>query len=288
MKRTALGRLARTAAAAALAADGRAVVFMTDARPAGFLFRFISAQPAAPGSPGANRSLLDEGTLSVARAEGTRLRFVDLPPGHAARMAALDTALTAGGTVFDAPRGLAIGADRILHLACRGIPLRATPDALNPRRVNAAGHVLGFRPEGGDAAAADWSSEIVLLGGNPAVGGGVYPEDLQAWLAAPHALACDGAGRLWIGTDQQGAPSPTADGVFVAAPPGNAVTAAYFAPRGAAIGGAVAVDGTLFVAVRHPGAEPGASFDRPGTRWPGQRPNSLPQTTLVSLTRTGG
>ncbi len=177
VKRTALGRLARTAAAAALAADGRAVVFMTDARPAGFLFRFISAQPAAPGSPGANRSLLDEGTLSVARAEGTRLRFVDLPPGHAARMAALDTALTAGGTVFDAPRGLAIGADRILHLACRGIPLRATPDALNPRRVNAAGHVLGFRPEGGDAAAADWSSEIVLLGGNPAVGGGVYPED---------------------------------------------------------------------------------------------------------------
>ena len=287
VKRTALGRLARAAAAATLAADGRAVVFMTDARPAGFLFRFVSAHPAAPGSPGGNRSLLDEGTLSVARAEGTRLRFIDLPPGPTARTTALDTAITAGATVFDAPRGLAIGADRTLHLACRGTPLRANPDAFNPRRGNAAGHVLGFRPEGGDAATADWSSEIMLLGGNPAVGGGVYPEDSLAWLAAPQSLACDAAGRLWIGTDQQGSPSSTADGVFVAAPPGNVVTAAYFAPRGAAIGGAVAVDGTLFVAVRHPGAEPGASFDRPATRWPGQRPDLPPQTTLVSLTRTG-
>ena len=106
------------------------------------------------------------------------------------------------------------------------------------------------------------------------MGGGVYPEGSQAWLAAPHSLARDEAGRLWIGTDQQGALSATADGVFVATPPGYALTAAYFAPRGAAIGGAVSVDGTLLVAVRHPGAEPGASFDHPGTDWPGLRPAS--------------
>ena len=161
---------------------------------------------------------------------------------------------------------------------------------MNPRRVNAAGHVLALRPEGDDATAADWSSEIVLLGGDP--GGGRRRLRRKArrpgWWPRRHRAGGDGAGRLWIGTDQQGALTPTADGLFVAAPPGNAVTAAYFAPRGAAIGGAVAVGGTLFIAVRHPGAEPGASFDRPGTRWPGQRPDSLPQTTLVSLTRTGG
>jgi secreted PhoX family phosphatase len=282
VKRTALGRLARVGAAATLADDGRAVVFMTDARPLGFLFRFVSAAPAAPGG---NRGLLDNGTLSVARADGTGLRFVDLPP---ARATSLDAAAAAGAIAFDAPGGLTIGEDRTLNLACRGNPLRANPDALNPRTRNAGGHVLGLRPRGGDAAATEWSSDIVLLGGNPAEGGGVYPEGSQAWLAAPQALARDAAGRLWIGTDQGGALSPTADGVFVTAPSGNALGAAYFAPRGAAIGGAVAVDGTLFVAVRHPGAEQGASFDRPGTVWPGLRPGLPPQSALVSLTRTGG
>lgn len=288
VKRTALGRLPRAGAAATLAADGRAVVFMTDARSAGFLFRFVSAEPAAPGSPGGNRALLDQGTLSAALAEGTRLRFVDLPAEPAARTAPLEAAATAGATVFDAPRGLAVGEDRMLHLACHGTALRASPDAFNPRTRNAAGHVLAFRPDGDDAAATEWSGDIVLLGGDPAGGGGVYPEGSKAWLVAPRALARDAAGRLWIGTDQQGALSPTADGVFLITPPGNALTAAYFAPRGAAIGGAACADGTLFAAVRHPGAEPGASFDRPGTRWPGFRPDLPPQSTVVSLVRPGG
>jgi secreted PhoX family phosphatase len=280
----ALGRLARAGVAATLAADGRAVVFMTDARPAGFLFRFVSAASAAPDAPGGNRALLDEGTLSVACADGARLRFVDLPPEPAA---SLDAAILAGATEFDSPCGLSIGEDRSLHLACRGTPLRARPDAFNPRARNPAGHVLGFRPEGDDAAAAAWAGEILLLGGDPAEGGGVYPDGSRAWLSAPHSLARDAAGRLWIGTNQQGSLSATADGVFVATPPRYALAAAYFAPRGAAIGGAVPIDGTLLVAVRHPGAEPGASFDHPGTSWPGLKPGEPPQTTLVGLTWAG-
>ena len=101
------------------------------------------------------------------------------------------------------------------------------------------------------------------------------------WISALHT---DPSGRLWIGTDQQGALSATADGLFVATPPGNALTAVCFAPRGGAIGGAVVVDGTVFTAIRHPGAEPGASFDRPGTPWPGTKPGQKPRTAVVSLT----
>jgi secreted PhoX family phosphatase len=293
VKRTALGRFARAGAAATLAADGRAVVFMTDPRAAGFLFRFVSADPVAPGSFRANRSPLDNGTLAVARskpapaeAAGMRLNFVDLPENPAGRSAALAAAAAAGATAFDSPRGLVIGADRTLHLACRGTASRTQPDAFNPRAANAAGHVLAFHPEGEDVTAADWTGEIVLLGGNPAEGGGVTPEGSRAWLAAPCSVGRDAAGRLWIGTDQQGVLSATADGLFVATPPGNALAAAYFAPRGAAIGGAVAVGDTVFTAVRHPGAEPGASFDRPGTRWPGMKPDTPPQTALVALTPT--
>ena len=285
VKRTALGRLARAGAAATLAADGRAVVFMTDARIEGFLFRFISSEPASPGGPGANRVLLDTGTLSVASAFGTRLRFVDLPAEPIESAAALDSAIRAGAASFDAPRGLAVGDDRTLHLACRGNSRRASIDAFNPRPGNAAGHVLAFHPDGDDATAAEWASEVVLLGGDPAEGGGITPEGSQAWLVAPHSLGRDAAGRLWIGTDQQGALTATADGVFVATPPGNALTAGYAAPRGAAIGGVVAASGTLFTAVRHPGAEPGASFGRPGTNWPGSKPGQPPRTTLVSLSK---
>lgn len=284
VKRTALGRLARAGAAATLAADGRAVVFMSDASRNGFLFRFVSAGRAAAGSPGGNRALLDDGTLSVARAEGTKLRFVDLPPEPAGGMAWLEAASLAGAAEFDSPNGLAIGIDGVLHLACRGTPRRARIDAFNPRTANAAGHLLAFHPDGNDATAAEWSSEIVLLGGDPASGGGVYPEGSQAWLAAPCSLGRDATGRLWIGTDQQGALSATADGLFVATPPGNALTAVCFAPRGGAIGGAVVVDGTVFTAIRHPGAEPGASFDRPGTPWPGTKPGQKPRTAVVSLT----
>ncbi len=196
VKRTALGRLPRAGVAATLAGDGRAVVFMTDARPAGFLFRFVSAASAAPDPQGGNRVLLDEGTLSVACADGTRLRFVDLPPGPAAP---LDAAILAGATAFDSPCGLAIGDDHTLHLACGGTPLRARPDAFNPRERNAAGHVLGFRPEGDDSTAATWSGEILLLGGDPAEGRGAYPEEL-AGLAC--RAACAGTGRDGASVDR--------------------------------------------------------------------------------------
>lgn len=269
IKRTALGRLPRVGLAATLAADGRAVVFSTDGRPGGNLFRFVSAQPVAPG----NAAPLDAGTLSVAcagpaatNAARARLRFIDLPAEPAARAAALDAA---GPIAFDTPCGLAIGADGILHLACRGNALRARPDAFNPRTANAAGHVLALRPEAADSADAGWTGEIVLLGGDPAEGAGVVAEGSRAWLAAPASLCRDAAGRLWIGTDQQDSAAP--DGVFVATFPGNALSTVDLAPPGAAIGGLAAAGDTLFAAVRHP----------PATDQP-------PRTAVISLTAENG
>jgi secreted PhoX family phosphatase len=62
---------------------------------------------------------------------------------------------------------------------------------------------------------------------------------------------------------------------------------AYAAPRGAGIGGAVLSPrgDTIFVLVRTPGAEEGATFDRPTTRWPEFRPGIPPRTTVIALSR---
>jgi secreted PhoX family phosphatase len=82
----------------------------------------------------------------------------------------------------------------------------------------------------------------------------------------------------------------TADGLFImqtAGPSPFLISTAYLAPIGAAIGGAAfdGVNGTVFAAVRHPGATPSASFSFPATRWPTLAPNMPPQTTLIGLVR---
>jgi secreted PhoX family phosphatase len=265
-KRTALGRFARGGAVATTSADGRAVVFMTDDRDDGFLFRFVSAGPAAPNTP----ALLDTGTLSVAvPAADWQIRFAPLPQGTVSLTAARDAARQLGAQRFDRPAGLAIGADSTLFLACRGVALRARPDRLNPRAANPHGHVLLFRPDGRDAAAAVLAGEIAILGGP----GG----DGQPWLSRPAAIAVGGDGGLWIATD--------ASGTVRAEAATYAVQRAYEPPLGSAMGGvAFTPDGrSVLTAVRHPGDTPGASFDRPATRWPTLRPDMPPQSTVIGL-----
>jgi hypothetical protein len=86
---------------------------------------------------------------------------------------------------------------------------------------------------------------------------------------------------------------PQAAGLFVCdleGPRRGVPLPAYGAARAAAIGSAALTpDGEiLFAAARHPGAEPGASFERPSTRWPQFQPGLPPRSTLVSLTRAAG
>jgi secreted PhoX family phosphatase len=258
-KRTALGRFGRGGAAATLAADGRAVVFMSDDREGGHLFRFISSDPAGAGNPG----LLDSGTLYVGVAEGWSLRWVKLPDDPTARLAALDAARQNRAETFDRPAGLAVGPDGALFVTCRGTGHRAQPDSLNPRPNNPDGHALMFLPDGRDPGAERFSGEIILLGGEV--------------LSRPASVMTEPAGGLWIGTEKTG--------LAYAAPGSFAIDVVYTPPLGAAMGGsALSPDNTtLFAGVRHPGATPGASFDRPATRWPTLRPDMPPQSIIAGL-----
>ncbi len=284
VKRTALGRFARAGVAAGQTPDGRPVIFMTQHDPAGFLVRFVAASAATGGTA------LDAGTLSVARTGAAGITWIDLPGDIPSLAAPIAAARAAGATPFDAPGGLALAPQgAALYLACGGNAARATADALNPRTGNDAGHIVTFTPPGGDLAARHFPGAILALAGNPATDptASAVPGS-NAWFTKPRFLDLDAQGALWISTDQHGAVSATADGVFVmqtAGPSIGLITLAYLAPIGAAMGG-VAFDPqsrTSFAPVRHPGAVQGASFGAPATHWPSLNPALPAQTTVIGL-----
>ncbi|HUW80373.1 MAG TPA: alkaline phosphatase PhoX, partial [Acidocella sp.] len=284
IKRTALGRFARSGIAATTATDGRAVIFMSQDDPAGFLLRFIAATATTDGSA------LDSGTLSVAQINGSTITWIDLGTDIPTLAGTVAAAAAAGGSAFDAPGGIAIApGNGAIDLACRGNNARNTPDALNPRVGDDNGHVLAFSPPGGDVTAKTFPGKMVLAAGNPATTPSAqYTPGSNGWLKKPRTLNLDPLGQLWIGTDQEGRISDTADGLFImqtGGPSPYLITTAYLAPIGAAIGGAAfdAATKTSFGAVRHPGATPTASFDAPATRWPTLQPTMPPQTTIIGL-----
>ncbi len=287
MKRTALGRFPRAGMAATVTPDGRPVLFMSQDDPAGMLFRFIAAGNATGGTA------LDSGTLAVAQIDENTITWIDLGTDVPSLVGMLGAAQAAGGSPFDAPGGIALSTDGsgILYLACGGNPARGVEDtnALNPRAGDGNGHILSFQMPGGNPTAKSFAGQIAIAAGNPATAQFTqYTQGSAAWFTKPRTLNLDPTGQLWIGTDQAGAVSDTADGLFVmqtGGPSQYLLDIAYLAPVGAAIGGAAfdASTRTNFSVVRHPGATPTASFDQPATRWPTLLPAMPPQTTVIGL-----
>jgi secreted PhoX family phosphatase len=293
IKRTALGRFARGGIAATTTPNGQPVIFFAQDDPAGMFFRFIGAAPASGGSA-LDSGMLDSGTLAVAQIQDSTITWVNLGGDSPSLIGALGVAAAAGGSAFDAPGGIAIATDGTgtLYLACAGNPARDVEgtNALNPRAGDDNGHVIAFHPPNGDLTAATFQGEIAIAAGNPVSAPFTqYAPGSTSWFTKPRTLNLDPAGQLWIGTDQGGVVSDTADGLFVMQTGGArkyVIPTAYLAPVGAAIGGAAFDPGTrtVFGMVRHPGATTGASFGAPATRWPTLMPDMPPQSTVITLT----
>jgi secreted PhoX family phosphatase len=199
-KRTALGRFQHEGANTIVTKSGHVAAYMGDDEKFEYVYKFVTRDRFDPKNPAANRDLLDNGTLYVARfdADGSG---VWLPLVHDEKgplnsatgfanqgdvvikvRAAADLL---GATPMDRPEDVEPSpiTGRI-YIACtksddRGVTDRKTwygrePDtgvnAANPRPDNRSGHIVEITEDGDDGTATRFTWNVFLLAGNPEAG----------------------------------------------------------------------------------------------------------------------
>jgi uncharacterized protein len=321
VKRTALGRAAHEGAWVATTKDGRAVVYSGEDARFEYIYKFVSRDKIAPGGAKANRTLLDHGTLYVARfdADGNG-RWLPLVQGTGPLTAANGFADTAevlirsrqasdllGATKMDRPEWIAIDPSSgeiyctLTNNSARGAPNNPAVDAANPRANNVMGQIIRWK-ENADFDATDFKWNHLVLAGDPAntrpeaqgnINGDIF--------ACPDGLAFDARGLLWIQTDMHasqmyqgelqriGSNQMLACDVatrevrrFMTGPVNCEVTGVTWTPDMR----------TMFINIQHPGENPSDRSDPadPGkfSSWPGA-PGSRPRSaTVVVRKRDGG
>jgi secreted PhoX family phosphatase len=316
VKRTALGRCRHEGATTALTADGRVAVYTGDDAVNEYIYRFVSRGRFDPANRAANRNLLDDGVLSVARfdADGT-LTWLPLVHGQGPLTAAngfnsqADVVIELrragdllGATPCDRPEDVEANplTGRVYAALTKGKRAAGKTDRANPRENNDGGHILEMIPPdaGGkpDHGADKFLWDVFILAGDPEDGkfAAKYPGKLPdgGWFANPDNFAFDPKGRLWISTDGLDDFGP-ADGLFACTldGPERGITRRFFAvPKGAeAAGPCFTPDGkTLFVAIQHPADEQGSTFDKPVNRWPDNDPKLPPRPSVMAITKDDG
>ncbi|MGN7742133.1 PhoX family protein [Pseudomonas sp. 22526] len=320
IKRTALGRFKHENAALAETRDGRAVVYMGDDERGEFIYKFVSRDRINHRNPKANRDLLDHGTLYVAifdNGDGNP----DHPKGKGKWVE-----LSHGKNGIDASSGFADQAEVLIHARLAASVVKATrmdrPEWIvvspkdgqvyctltnnskrgedgqpvggpNPREKNVYGQILRWQTTRGDHGSMDFTWDLFVVAGNPAVHAGqpkggssnITPQNM---FNSPDGLGFDKAGRLWILTDGDSSNAGDFAGMgnnqmlcadpdtgeirrFMVGPVGCEVTGITFSPD----------QRSLFVGIQHPGENGGSTF-------PEHLPNGKPRSSVMVITREDG
>jgi secreted PhoX family phosphatase len=312
VKRTALGRFKHEGATLVVNHDGRVVIYSGDDERFEYIYRFVSKGRYDPNDRDANRTLLDEGVLSVARFEEDSVEWLPLAQGQGPLTAANGFASQAevlifarragdllGATRMDRPEDIAVSPATGKVYVALTFNERRTPeqiDAANPAGPNQDGHIVEMIPPmvagGVDHAADRFAWEIFALGGG-------NDETAGAHFSRPDNLLFDPAGRLWIATDQGPGQAKfgTGDCLYVCETEGDArakLRRFFIGPRDAELTGPeMTPDGsTLFVSVQHPGEPrdggPPKILANATTRWPDFKDDTPPRPSVVAITRRGG
>nr|WP_276315146.1 PhoX family phosphatase [Mesorhizobium jarvisii] len=322
-KRTAMGRFKHEGAESIVAKDGRVVFYLGDDERFDYVYKFVTKGTFNANDHAANKDLLDEGTLHVAKfAEDGTVDWLPIVFGQGPLTAEngfgsqadvlIETRRAAdllGATKMDRPEDIQPnGVNGKVYVMLTNNSKRKADqvDAANPRAENAFGHIIEITETDGDFTAAKGKWEVLLKCGDPSVAdvGATFSTATTAhgWFGMPDNCAVDSAGRLWVATDGQG-PKATGrtDGLWAVDTEGaaRATSKLFFrVPIGAEMCGPLFApdDRTAFVAVQHPGdgGEDWEGFGRPSyyedpsTRWPDFKPEMPVRPSVVAITRQGG
>ncbi|MFF8275409.1 PhoX family protein [Streptomyces lateritius] len=329
-KRTALGRFKHEAAQPRLTEDGRPVVYMGDDERFDYFYKFVSSKRMKKGNSRAarehNLTLLDEGTLYVAKLTGDTPQDIDgtgkLPAdgefdgsGQWIPLATGDVSHVPGMTaeevyVFTRLAGDKVGATKMdrpedvepsprtgrVYVALtnntnRGKGTNPGADEANPRNLNKHGQILELAEHWDDPASDGFAWRLFLVAGDPndpATYYAGFPKEKVSPISCPDNVAFDPYGNLWISTD--GNQLGSHDGLFGVATQGERrgeLKQFLTVPKGAETCGPIIQDRRVVVAVQHPGEIDGASVEKPASVWP-DGPGRLVRPSVVAVWRKDG
>lgn len=318
MKRTALGRFKHENAAFTLNSDGHAVVYLGDDERGEHLYRFVSKNRYQEGNDAANRSLLEEGTLYVAKFEMDdqelkgQGRWIELTFGKNGLTAengfnsqaeilifTRRAATQVGATTMDRPEWVAIHPDN-KHVFCtltnnkhRGVKEGQPVGGPNPRAENHYGQILRWMPVNGNHTADVFAWDLYLIAGNPTVHhGDLYAgsDNITAdnMFNSPDGIGFDQSGRLWIQTDgnysNKGDFAGQGNNQMLCGDPITGEVQRFLTgPIACEITGLTFSPDykTMFIGVQHPGEGNAPSHFPAGG-------NSKPRSTVMMITREDG
>jgi secreted PhoX family phosphatase len=310
-KHTALGRIRHEAATTALTRDGRVAVYMGEDERFACIYKFVSAGRVDLTDRSANSSLLEDGTLSVARffddgsGEWLPLLFGEDPltpeNGFASQGdVLLDTrraAALVGGTPMDRPEDVETNpVNGRVYCVMTNNSLRTADrvNGANPRANNRHGHIIELIEAGDDPGAAAFRWEVFLLCGDPrspsdGFSSAGFDPALASAISCPDNVAFDRAGNLWISTDGQDNTFRMNDGVFMVPTEGpeRGWVQQFLSGVPGCECASLAItpdDGTLFVSIQHPGE--GGTYAAPKSLWPDGHTPPRPGVVAVVPTET--
>ncbi|MBA4501109.1 PhoX family protein [Marinobacterium marinum] len=315
-KRTALGRFKHENAALTIDPSGHVVVYLGDDERGEHLYKFVSKGLYNADDQKANRDLLEDGTLYVARfsakdGETKGLgEWIELTHGKNGLTAengfadqaevlifAREAATRVEATTMDRPEWVAVHPNNkavfctLTNNKNRGQDGQPVGGP-NPRAKNNYGQIVRWWPHEGSHVDNRFSWDLFAVAGNPTTAKGLYAgsDNINAenMFNSPDGLGFDDAGRLWIQTDGKYSNAGEYAGMgnnqmLCADPESGEIRRFATGPVACEITGlAFSPDQrTVFIGVQHPGEDLAPShFPAGGT--------SKPRSTIMMVQRKDG
>ncbi|WP_285683634.1 PhoX family phosphatase [Actinoplanes sp. NBRC 103695] len=239
-KHTAMGRFKHEGANVIVARSGHVAAYMGDDERFDYLYKFVSAKRYRPGDRAHNKTLLESGTLYVAKVTGDsppaeidgsgRLpsdglfdgtgRWIKLVSGDRSfvpNMTAAEVLIFArlagdavGATKMDRPEDVQPNPHNgriyaaMTNNSNRGVGSNPGVDEANPRRENKHGQIFEITEDGGDHTAETFTWALPIVCGDPADPSSYfagYDKSKVSPISCPDNVAFDSTGNLWISTD---------------------------------------------------------------------------------------